>query len=159
MDTGLASGWHTSRGGATYGPYEWTELATWAREGRLGPDDLVWHAQHPVWTPARQVPGLFAAGAGAASSAGVQAASAFSYAVPHWDTDQERRKLQDPTYTVDGKRPMGQGSRYLVGGLAALAIGGAIAAGRRGRWGLVALLVGLIVVGVVIYVLYATGVF
>ena len=56
---GLATGWHLSVGGTTYGPYDWAKLVAWVREGRVGPDDLVWQSQLPTWMPARQVPGLF----------------------------------------------------------------------------------------------------
>ncbi len=61
METGLTSGWHMSRGGATYGPYEWNDLVAWAQGGRLAPGDLVWQAQLPGWMPAGKVPGLFPA--------------------------------------------------------------------------------------------------
>jgi hypothetical protein len=57
--TSTASGWHLMRAGATHGPYTWADLVAWAKEGRIGPEDLVWHAQAPGWIPARQVPGLF----------------------------------------------------------------------------------------------------
>ncbi|NLO26556.1 MAG: DUF4339 domain-containing protein, partial [Actinobacteria bacterium] len=67
MTDGLAGGWHLSREGATYGPYDWSDLVAWAREGRVGPNDLVWHEQLPSWTPARQVPGLIAPEAGGAT--------------------------------------------------------------------------------------------
>lgn len=66
MQEGLASGWHVFVGGASYGPYEWTDLVAWVRDGRMGPDDLVWQARLPGWIPARQVPGLFSAPTGAA---------------------------------------------------------------------------------------------
>jgi len=38
VETGLASGWHVSHGGATYGPYEWNDLVAWAQGGRLAPE-------------------------------------------------------------------------------------------------------------------------
>lgn len=63
MDGEHTSGWHISRQGTSYGPYQWGELMAWAREGRLGPDDLVWQASLPGWMPARQVQGLFPAAA------------------------------------------------------------------------------------------------
>jgi hypothetical protein len=60
-ENALATGWHVSIGGTTYGPYDWPAVVAWAREGRFGADDLVWHAQLPGWVPAREVPGLFPA--------------------------------------------------------------------------------------------------
>jgi len=42
------------------GPYPWTDLVTFARDGRLQPHNLVWHAARPEWHPASSVPGLFA---------------------------------------------------------------------------------------------------
>ena len=79
METGLTSGWHLSRGGATYGPYEWNDLVAWAQGGRLAPGDLVWQAQLPGWTPAGQVPGLFPAWSGAPAPAYEQARRASSH--------------------------------------------------------------------------------
>jgi hypothetical protein len=60
MQEGLVSGWHISRAGVAYGPYQWADLAVWAGDGRLAADDLVWQQGLPGWMPARQVPGLFA---------------------------------------------------------------------------------------------------
>ena len=80
VESGLTSGWHISSGGGTYGPCEWTELVAWVREGRIGPDDLVWHAQLPGWMPARQVPGLVpAAWSGAPTPAYAQTPRAPSH--------------------------------------------------------------------------------
>ena len=69
----LAGGWHLSREGTTYGPYGWSDLVAWAREGRVGPDDMVWHDQLPSWTPARHVPGLIPPEAGGATQWGAPA--------------------------------------------------------------------------------------
>ncbi|MBN1320213.1 MAG: DUF4339 domain-containing protein [Thermoleophilia bacterium] len=76
MADGLATGWHLSREGTTYGPYDWIDVVAWAREGRVGPDDLVWHEQLPGWTPARRVPGLIPPEAGGATQWGAPAPGA-----------------------------------------------------------------------------------
>jgi N-acetylneuraminic acid mutarotase len=61
----MASGWFYSKRGAAAGPPEgpftWQQLYSLAQAGVIGPDDLVWNQQLPVWQPAAQVPGLFAA--------------------------------------------------------------------------------------------------
>jgi len=59
MDDKQTDGWHVGREGESYGPYRWDDLVSWGREGRLGPDDLVWQAQMSGWVPAREVEGLF----------------------------------------------------------------------------------------------------
>jgi len=56
------NGWHVGRQGGSGewkgGPYSWAQLVGFAREGRLTPDDLVWHPTMPEWLPARSIPGL-----------------------------------------------------------------------------------------------------
>ncbi len=56
---GLTGGWHVSIGGTTYGPYEWAHVVAWVREGRIGPDALLWQPGFAQWIPAQQIPGLF----------------------------------------------------------------------------------------------------
>ncbi len=60
----LQAGWHLLRRdeaqGQQQGPLSWQELFARAQSGSLRPDDLVWHPSYPTWTPAAQVPGLFA---------------------------------------------------------------------------------------------------
>jgi hypothetical protein len=41
------------------GPYTWSELVAYARDGRLARHNLLWHESRPDWTPAIEVPGLF----------------------------------------------------------------------------------------------------
>lgn len=61
MDT--ANGWYVRGHDGTAewqnGPYDWTELVGFARDGRLARHNLVWHAARPEWSPAESVPGLF----------------------------------------------------------------------------------------------------
>jgi hypothetical protein len=40
------------------GPYSWGELVGYAREGRLGAGDFVWHDGYADWVSPSQVPGL-----------------------------------------------------------------------------------------------------
>jgi hypothetical protein len=107
VESGLTSGWHISSGGATYGPCEWTELVAWVREGRIGPDDLVWHAQLPRWMPARQVPGLVPvaeAPAGAGSGSGAPT----------------------PAYAQAPRAPSHRGLWALLAGAAVVVVAGAV---------------------------------
>ena len=56
--------WHIAHDGQSFGPYTPQNLARLAREGRLGPDSLVWTSGMGGWSPARQVSqlsGLFGA--------------------------------------------------------------------------------------------------
>jgi hypothetical protein len=70
MEGGLASGWHISREGVTYGPYTWADMAAFSRDGRLSPTDLVWHQELPGWIPASRIPDLFPVATGAPGRSG-----------------------------------------------------------------------------------------
>jgi len=63
MSMNMAEGWHVGRKDSASewqgGPYSWTQLVAFGAEGRLRPEDLVWHQSMPEWAPAAQVPGLF----------------------------------------------------------------------------------------------------
>lgn len=55
----MIEGWYWSRGGQQLGPCSWEQLCQFAREGRIQPTDLIWHAGWGNWSAASQVPGLF----------------------------------------------------------------------------------------------------
>lgn len=55
----MIEGWYWSRDGQRLGPYSWEQLGQFAREGRIQPADLIWHAGWGSWSAASQVPGLF----------------------------------------------------------------------------------------------------
>ena len=50
--------WHLNRGGESFGPYSWEEMLTFAADGRIQPEDLVWNSNMTAWTKARDVAGL-----------------------------------------------------------------------------------------------------
>ena len=54
----MMEGWYWSRDGQRLGPYSWEQLCQFAREGRIQPVDLIWHAGWGNWSAASQVPGL-----------------------------------------------------------------------------------------------------
>ncbi len=56
----LSPEWYLSRGGKSYGPYSWDELAGYARRGLVAPGDLVWSEQLEEWIPAGHIEGLLA---------------------------------------------------------------------------------------------------
>ena len=66
-DTGR--GWYFRKredaSGNQGGPYSWAEMASFAQQGILAADDLVWHESRSDWTQAATLPGLFAPGAAA----------------------------------------------------------------------------------------------
>ena len=119
MEGGLTSGWHIMRGGTTYGPYQWTDLVAFSRDGRLSPSDQVWQPQLPGWTPASQLQGLF------------------------------------PGYP--GMNTTGAPVRSGPPALAYVQAGRA--SSHRRRWGLLSGLAVLVIAGVVVGVLFGTGVF
>ena len=61
----MTDGWHVRRPdgslpGSEGGPYAWSQLASFASQGLVAPEDLVWHESMPAWAPASTVQGLFA---------------------------------------------------------------------------------------------------
>ncbi len=44
--------WYMSRNGEQYGPYLLEELVKYVQEGRVQPEDLVWHQGLPQWVEA-----------------------------------------------------------------------------------------------------------
>ena len=50
--------WHLSRGGENFGPYTWDEMRSFAADGRIQPEDLLWNSNMSEWTKARDVTGL-----------------------------------------------------------------------------------------------------
>ncbi len=50
--------WYLHKDGKQYGPYTWEELAAFAREERVLPDDSVWSSSTAGWVAAREVAGL-----------------------------------------------------------------------------------------------------
>ena len=63
--------WYYARGGQQNGPVSFEQLVEVARSGGLNPTaDLVWSQDMKDWTPAGQVPGIFAQAAWSAESAG-----------------------------------------------------------------------------------------
>ncbi|MFH1329412.1 MAG: hypothetical protein ABIJ48_01940 [Actinomycetota bacterium] len=68
--------WTVERAGTTYGPVPWEQVAQWAREGLVGPTDLLRRAGDPVAYRASDVPGLLTGHATAASPAVGAATSA-----------------------------------------------------------------------------------
>lgn len=63
MGHATAEGWYFKRRAdlseAKGGPYTWTDLVSYARQGVFAPDDLVWHETLPDWTRADEIAGLF----------------------------------------------------------------------------------------------------
>ena len=58
------SEWYCNVGGTRYGPVSQEQVLSWIAEGRVKPDDLVWHEGMAEWAPASAVPGLFPPGYG-----------------------------------------------------------------------------------------------
>lgn len=84
----MEAGWHVGRKGTADewkgGPYTWAQLHGYATEGRLKPDDLVWHPSMPDWVPASQIPGLMpTAPAPVAAQPAPEPAQPAAPAVPH----------------------------------------------------------------------------
>lgn len=67
------SQWYCSVGGTRYGPVSQEQLLSWIAEGRIRPDDLVWHEGMADWSPASAVPGLLPPGAGPVAPPALQA--------------------------------------------------------------------------------------
>ena len=55
--------WYCMVGGDRYGPVEESVLRDWIREGRVGPDTLIWTPGMAQWQPAGTVSGFFIGGA------------------------------------------------------------------------------------------------
>ena len=67
--------WHVARGGQTYGPYTWEQIAEHARGGRIGRRDKILDPRSGVWTKPTQVPGLFGPGGVATVPVGISVAA------------------------------------------------------------------------------------
>jgi membrane protease subunit (stomatin/prohibitin family) len=52
--------WHVAEGGRSVGPFDDAALQQAIRDGRVGPDTMVWAAGLGFWVPASQVPALAA---------------------------------------------------------------------------------------------------
>src|SRR5688572_15377047 len=52
--------WYYVKDGNRHGPVALDELRAMARDGRVGPDDIVWSPAMTSWTPAARVPELSA---------------------------------------------------------------------------------------------------
>ena len=50
--------WHLNRGGESFGPYTWEEMLSFAADGLIRPEDLVWNSSMTEWAKARDVTGL-----------------------------------------------------------------------------------------------------
>ncbi|MEY3895522.1 MAG: hypothetical protein RLZZ214_1041 [Verrucomicrobiota bacterium] len=75
--------WYYARGGQQNGPVSFEQLVELARSGALNPkDDLVWSQNMKDWTPAGQVPGIFAQAAPATFPAAPPTDPANPYAAP-----------------------------------------------------------------------------
>jgi hypothetical protein len=55
--------WYYHHGGAQAGPVTWEKMQELAKDGGIGPDDLIWKQDTPDWVPARSVKDLFPEGA------------------------------------------------------------------------------------------------
>lgn len=66
--------WHVTRGGQTYGPYTWAQIAEHARGGRIGRGDKIYDPRNTAWIKPSKVPGLFGPGGVAAAPVGLSAA-------------------------------------------------------------------------------------
>lgn len=62
-DSGESEGpsYYLSRGGGRLGPYTWVELTSFAANGQVAPDDMLWGPGFEQWTAAHAVPGLLPA--------------------------------------------------------------------------------------------------
>ena len=81
----MAEGWYVGRSESDWrgGPYSWDELVSYAREGRIAADDLVWHESCSDWVAPENVPGLMdAVRAAEAAPAAGRAPSAAHAAAP-----------------------------------------------------------------------------
>lgn len=56
----MSDQWYLSRHQERYGPYTWAELQSYAQDGRLAANDLIWSPEAGEWLPAASTPGLFA---------------------------------------------------------------------------------------------------
>ncbi len=65
---GADASYFLSRNGARLGPYTWPELSTYASNGRVAADDLLWGPDIQEWTAAGRIPGLLPAAPAAASA-------------------------------------------------------------------------------------------
>jgi hypothetical protein len=52
--------WYLSRKQERYGPYTWRELQSYARDGRIDANDLIWSPEAGEWLSPAKTPGLFA---------------------------------------------------------------------------------------------------
>jgi len=52
--------WYLSRKQERYGPYTWRELQSYARDGRIDANDLIWNPEAGEWLSPAKTPGLFA---------------------------------------------------------------------------------------------------
>ena len=75
MQPTTQNAWHVTRGGQTYGPYTWEQIAEHARGGRIGRGDKIFDPRNGVWTKPTQVPGLFGPGGVATVPVGISAAA------------------------------------------------------------------------------------
>ena len=67
--------WFALRDGATYGPYRLADLASWVAEGRIRPQDSIWHSGAAIRLTVNQLPPFGIAPPGledSATSAAVQ---------------------------------------------------------------------------------------
>jgi hypothetical protein len=66
--------WFALRDGATYGPYRLADLASWVAEGRIRPQDSIWHSGAAVRLSVNQLPPFGIAPPGMEGSAASAAA-------------------------------------------------------------------------------------
>ena len=64
-----------TRGGETYGPYTWEQIAEHARGGRIGRGDKIFDPRNGAWMKPSKVPGLFGPGGVATVPVGISAAA------------------------------------------------------------------------------------
>jgi len=50
--------WFIGRDGASYGPYSWDDMRTFAAQGVIKGNDLVWTAHLPGYVPAKRIQDL-----------------------------------------------------------------------------------------------------
>lgn len=58
----MSNGWWVSQNGRVLGPFTWEQALDFAREGWLGPDDLVMRPGSEEWVPVTEVPAFVASG-------------------------------------------------------------------------------------------------
>jgi len=81
MQPEAQNGWYVARGGKTYGPYSWDQIAEHASGRRIGKADKILDPRTGAWSKPAQVPGLFGVGGVATAPVGLTTAAKIAIAV------------------------------------------------------------------------------